>query len=212
MAIVVPLLLWIGLLLQALWLAPPTRPDLWDWIWRISVGDWFGEDPSVIALFNMMGLWPTLFLVRLRRELLAGPVPALPFVVVSFFLGGFALLPYLIVRPLLKDRRQGEVGERFGDLLAAPVASGVLLVAAGGLGAWAFVRGDVTVLLSMIRTDGFVSTMSLDFVCLWLAYGLLALEKTDRPWAVTALPLIGACIWGAVDALAEEADASVDAA
>ena len=53
-------------------------------------------NPVFFSLFNMMGVYPAVYaalLVPGGRS--AGGLPAWPFITGSFFLGAFALLPYM---------------------------------------------------------------------------------------------------------------------
>lgn len=90
--------LWLGFVLYAFILAPPDRPDTADLILRLSTGAWDGINPAVVALFNAMGLWPMVYAAVALGESHGQPRRAWPFVVGSFAVGAFALLPYLALR------------------------------------------------------------------------------------------------------------------
>lgn len=62
-------------------------------------------NPIFYSLFNLMGVYPAIYaalLVPGGRS--ANGVPAYPFVIGSFFLGAFALLPYMALVRLLTVR------------------------------------------------------------------------------------------------------------
>ena len=47
--------LWLGFIVYAFFLAPPTQPDTFELIQKISLGEWQGINPLIISLFNLMG-------------------------------------------------------------------------------------------------------------------------------------------------------------
>ncbi len=89
------LLLFALLLGEALLFSPPQRPDQTEWVMRLLTGDWAREEPSVVALFQLMGVWPMAMLALLAPRLRRGPVALWPFVLGSMALGAFMLLPGL---------------------------------------------------------------------------------------------------------------------
>ncbi|NJL87165.1 MAG: DUF2834 domain-containing protein, partial [Leptolyngbyaceae cyanobacterium SM1_1_3] len=92
------MLLWISFGLYAFLLAPPDQPDTFELIGRLSTGDWDGINPLVVALFNLMGVWPLVYGCVALIDGHEQKVPAWPFVVGSFGVGAFLLLPYLALR------------------------------------------------------------------------------------------------------------------
>ncbi len=91
-------ILWLGLVGYAFFLAPPNQPDTFDLIQRLSTGQWQGINPLVIALFNLMGIWPMIYSALLYFDGRGQKVRAWPFAAASFGVGAFALLPYLALR------------------------------------------------------------------------------------------------------------------
>lgn len=165
---------WVALLVETLFFAPPTPDDTWELVKRLFRFD--GPDPLVIAAFQMMGVWPLLYARMLLRGLKAQRVTPWPFVIASFAVGAFALLPALILRRFGASTtsdpgwlRAFTENERVGQVLA-----GVAFVLLG----WGLVAGDVDVALQLWRTHGFVHTFGLDFLTVTLAYpALLAAEN-----------------------------------
>lgn len=126
---------------------------------------------------------------------------AWPFVVASFAVGAFALLPYLIWRSphphfsgspswLLKL-----VDARWLGLL--------LGVASVGLVGFGLIAGDWTDFFEQWRSSRFIHVMSLDFCLLWLLFpALLGDDMAQRGWhnpavfwAVALVPLVGAAAY-----------------
>ena len=85
--------LWVALLLEAFLLAPAPKAGTYELIQGMLLLQ-ASIDPSIFALFQMIGILPLLAAAYLLQE---GPLAwmALFF---SFFLGAFALLPYLSFR------------------------------------------------------------------------------------------------------------------
>lgn len=178
-------LIFAVLLGEALLLSPPQRPDQSAWILRLVVGDWSGEEPSVVALFQLMGVWPMAMVGLLAGRLRRSPVPLWPFCVGSMALGGFVLLPGLLLGGEAKApaRWQGWLGGR-------GLALG-LSVAALGLVSWAVMAGSPGAFVEVWRTEQFVHVMAHDFVALWLTSVVVAHEQGERRWWWTAVPLFG---------------------
>ena len=49
------IMLWLGFIAYAFILAPPDQPETFDLIRRMSMGDWEGINPSIIAIFQCHG-------------------------------------------------------------------------------------------------------------------------------------------------------------
>ncbi|WP_017302497.1 hypothetical protein [Nodosilinea nodulosa] len=206
--------LWIGFILYAFILAPPARPDTTDLILRLSTGAWEGINPAVIALFNAMGLWPMIYAALALVDGRGQKLWASPFVLGSFAVGAFALLPYLGLRQP-SSSFSGAKG-----LLLRLVESrwlGLLLtVGAIALAAFALLKGDWADFWRQWQTSRFIHVMSLDFCALWLLFPVLLKDDMARrglgaSWvmaAVLALPLVGAGLYLALrPALVEDAAA-----
>lgn len=91
-------LLWVSFITYAFLLAPPNQPDTAELIKNLSTGKWEGINPLVIALFNIMGIWPLIYSGLVFSDGREQKVPAWPFAAAAFGVGAFALLPYLGLR------------------------------------------------------------------------------------------------------------------
>jgi hypothetical protein len=154
---------------DALGFAPPGRPDTGAWVVRLLTGQWSGEEPLVVGLFNLMGVWPLVVATwlgwaNLRRWTLG------PFVLGSLFLGAFVLLPGL----LLTGYRGALVREPWRPLRTT-VAVGLALVAAG-IAVPSVVLGDPETFVTIWRSDGFVHVMALDFLAFAVTWGVVRRE------------------------------------
>ena len=163
--------LWTALLAITLFTAPPAAPDTGELISRLASGQLEGVNLSLFALFNLMGLWPAAMAVALRFD---APWWRWLFVLVSFGLGAFALLPYFVVRPWLEPRR--EPSSFIGRLLSSRWVLRALALAALCFGAL-FLLGGRADFATLARTQQFPYVMSLDFFAFCGAAVLLVLER-----------------------------------
>lgn len=198
--------LWLGFVLYAFILAPPNRPDTADLILRLSTGDWQGINPIVIALFNAMGIWPMVYAALALVDGAGQQRRAWPFVLVSFAVGAFALLPYLALRqpnPSFSGPSLSGLKGLLLRLLESRWLGAVLAAGAIALAAFALLKGDWSDFWRQWQTGRFIHVMSLDFCALWLLFPVLLKDDMARRgltqnWitvAVLALPLVGACLY-----------------
>ncbi len=191
-------ILWLGLVGYAFFLAPPNQPDTFDLIQRLSTGQWQGINPLVIALFNLMGIWPMIYSALLYFDGRGQKVRAWPFAAASFGVGAFALLPYLALRqpnPSFAGSKNALL--KFWD---SRWTGGALAVGAVVLLVYGLSQGDWVDFAQQWRSDRFIHVMSLDFCLLCLLFPSLlkddmARRGLDSPqlfWAVSLLPLLGA--------------------
>lgn len=190
-------LLWLGFVVYAFFLAPPNQPDTFDLIQRLSTGQWAGINPLVIALFNIMGIWPFIYSGLLFFDGRGQKIPAWPFAAASFGVGAFALLPYLALR----QSNLTFIGSKNGLLKAldsrwfgAALAIGTIVLLTYGL-----LNGDWSNFVQQWQTDRFIHVMSLDFCLLCVLFPALLSDDMARRglqqswifWAVSLVPLLG---------------------
>ncbi|NJL48010.1 MAG: DUF2834 domain-containing protein [Leptolyngbyaceae cyanobacterium SM2_5_2] len=193
--------LWLGFILYAFILAPPDQPDTFELIKRLSTGAWEGINPAIIALFNAMGIWPMVYACIALVDGHGQRLRAWPFVVGSFAVGAFALLPYLALRqpnPEFAGHRTPLL-----RLVEARWVGGLLGAGAIALLSFSLLQGDWPAFWHAWQTSRFIHVMTLDFCALWLLFPVLLRDDMARraltqPWivvAVLALPLVGACLY-----------------
>lgn len=175
--------LWL-LLFAVPWLGPPTRPDLGPWVLGLLRGDWEGTEPWVVVHFQLMGIWPLLLGLQLRGWWRTRPVPAWPFSAGAFVVGAYALLPWFALRRPAPHQPRPRV-----DAVAPWLAGGAGLAAAA-LALYGVLAGSVVAWGAAFATDGFVWTMSFDFLALWATSVLLARETGGR-WTWALVPVVG---------------------
>jgi hypothetical protein len=192
---------WAGFIAYAFLLAPPDRPDTVELIRNLSIGNWDEINPIIIALFNLMGIWPIAYACMVLIDGRSQKIPAWPFALVSFGVGAFALMPYLALRqpssafPGSKNALLKVVDSRILGLLLT-LASAILVFYGLQGGDW----GDF---IAQWQNSRFIHVMSLDFCLLWLLFPALlgddmARRGIDNPvafWVISAIPLFGALIY-----------------
>ena len=201
-------LIWLGLLSYGFFLAPPDDPATVDLITKLSIGQWDGLNPLLIGLFNVMGLWPLLYGSVLLADGHGQIRKAWPFLLGSFALGAFSLLPYLALRqpcpgwdpagsttkgPSLRGVKIFE-----SKILGALVLVGVVVFLGYGL-FW----GDWANFVAQWQSSRFIHVMSLDFCCLSLLFPALLGDDLARRgvtnpiafWTIAALPLLGPALY-----------------
>lgn len=193
-------LLWLGFLSYAFIFAPPDQPDTWELIQRLSLGKWQDINPLVIALFNLMGIWPVIYSAVLLSDGTGQKIRAWPFAVASFAVGAFAVLPYLALRspnPEFSGRKTLLL-----KLLDSPVTGVILTIVVVILLAYGY-TGDVANFIQHFQSSRFIHVMSLDFCLLCLLFPTLLGDDMARRgvknqgffWLIALIPLLGPLIY-----------------
>lgn len=198
---IVFVLLWVGFILYVFLFAPPDRPDTFDLIVNLSTGNWEEINPAIVSLFNIMGILPIAYSAFILIDGRGQKIPAYPFAIASFFLGAFALIPYLALRQS-NPHFQGKK-----DVLLKILDSrglGVLLtLGATILIASAIISGDWQDFIHQWQTSRFIHVMSLDFCLLSLLFPALlgddmakrGLKNSPIFWGVSLVPLLGSLLY-----------------
>jgi len=193
-------LLWLGFISYAFVFAPPDQPDTFELIKNLSTGQWKDINPLVIGLFNIMGIWPFIYSTILFVDGKRQKFPAWPFAATSFFLGAFALLPYVALR----EPNQEFVGKKnlFIKLLDSRFTGVFLTLAAVILFVYSL-QGDWINFFQQWKTNRFIHVMSLDFCMLSLLFPVLLTDDMARRgwkdnqlfWIFALIPFFGASIY-----------------
>jgi hypothetical protein len=189
--------LWLGFVVYAFFLAPPNQPDTTSLILQLSTGQWQGINPLIIALFNLMGIWPLLYTSLMLIDGQGQKLPAWPFAMGSFAVGAFAILPYLLLRqsnPSFSGHKNWIL--RLWD---SRWTGGIALFGGAILITYGLIQGDWADFLAQWRSDRFIHVMSLDFCLLSLLFPVLlrddfarrGLKNPQLFWLVSLLPIIG---------------------
>ena len=192
-------LLWVAFVAYAFLLAPPDNPDeTWALIQNLSTGNIEGINPVIVALFNLMGIWPIIYGCLLFIDGRSQRIWAFPFAIAAFAVGAFALLPYLALR----KPRQPFVGEKNWFLAIQDSRWLALALTLGALPllGFAILQGDWAAFFQQWQTSRFIHVMTLDFCMLWLLFPVLMVDDmakrgmTSRSlwWAISFIPMVGA--------------------
>ncbi len=194
-------LIWIGLIAYAFVLAPPEQPDTFELIKRLSTGQFAGINPLIVALFNLLGVFPLIYACLLFFDGRGQSIRAWIFSLGSFGVGAFALLPYLALR----RPNPHFIGQKnwLLKLLDSRWLGGLLLLGALGLLFYGISQGDWVDYGQQFQASRFVHVMSIDFCLTSLLFpALLAddmarrgLQNRSLYWFVSLLPLIGAALY-----------------
>jgi hypothetical protein len=189
--------LWVGFGVYAFFLAPPNRSDTLDLIFNLSSGQTQGINPLIVALFNIMGVLPMAYSCLAYLDGRGQKIPAWLFASASFFVGAFALLPYLILRqssPSFSGQKNW-----FLKLLDSRFVGTLIAIGAIALLSYGITQGNWANFVQQWQTSRFIHVMSLDFCVLCLLFPILIKDDMTRRgikdsslfWVVTLLPLIG---------------------
>jgi len=193
--------LWVGFVIYAFGFAPPNQPDSIQLIQRLATAQVAGINPLVVALFNIMGVFPIIYAALLLFDGRMQGVRAYPFVLGSFAVGVFAVLPYLALR----EPNQEFAGTKswlLKGLDSRWLGAGVTIAALVLLG-YGITQGDWADFVAQWQTSRFIHVMSLDFCLLCLLFPLLlkddmARRRWEQPsvfWGVSLIPFLGAAVY-----------------
>lgn len=194
-------LLWVAFVVYAFGFAPPDQPDTLDLIKRLATAEVKGINPLIVALFNIMGVWPVIFASLLLFDGRMQKIRAYPFVLGSFAVGAFAILPYLALR----QPNQEFTGQKnwLLKLLDSRWLGGGVVIGAVALLTYGLTQGNWADFVQQWQTSRFIHVMSLDFCLLCLLFPIiLKADMARRGWqnsgifgAVSLVPFLGAAIY-----------------
>lgn len=195
------IVLWLGFVTYAFFLAPPNQPNTFELIKNLSTGRWDGINPLIISLFNIMGVFPMIYSCLLFIDGRAQKISVAPFAAASFGVGAFAILPYLFLR---------EPNTEFpGDknwlikILDSRITGVLLFIGAVILVSYGLINGDWGDFIGQWQTSRFIHVMSLDFCLLCLLFPALlgddmarrGINNTALFWITALIPLFGPLLY-----------------
>ncbi|ESQ37012.1 hypothetical protein EUTSA_v10002607mg [Eutrema salsugineum] len=219
--------LWGALLYYCFNLAPDQTPtqDLYflKKLLNLKGDDGFRMNQILVGLWYIMGLWPLVYgmlLLPTGRS----KTTAWPFVVLSFFGGVYALLPYFALwNPPSPPVSEAELSKWPLNVLESKLTAGVTLVAGLGIILYALVgnAGDWKEFCQYFRESKFIHVTSLDF-CLLSAFAPFWVynDMTTRKWfdkgrwllPVSVVPFLGPSLYLLLRPALSETTASADSA
>lgn len=189
--------------------APPDDPALTRALVRGSfTGDFGGVDPAIAAVFSTLGVVPVLASTFVLRDGAGRVVPAWPFALGMFLVGGFALLPWLAVRNVGGPRALPRLPGPVRRLVAHRLIGVGIVLALVGLSGWALARGSSAAYVRAFHGTSLVHVMSIDLVvCMALLFVLVEearrhdeVVRAELPSAraLRFVPLLGTALWNAL--------------
>ena len=194
-------LVWTIFVVYAFLFAPPNRAETLDLIIDLSTGNIRGINPSIVSLFNLMGVLPAVYACLLLVDGRGQKLPAWMFVAGSFATGAFALLPYLALR----QKNTTWTGEKnlLIDILESPFTAIILTIVTLGLLFFGISQGDWSDFVQQWHSSRFINVMSIDFCLLCLLPPAiirddLAKRGIDNPAmfaTISFVPLLGVLVY-----------------
>jgi len=181
--------IWILFLLYSFFLAPGTsiREDRY-FSELISMQS---DESSLMMMFSLLGIWPIVFGALLLRQD-TNVIPAWPFVLGSFALGAFALLPYFFLKKEQTINRNRTLSwlQRFLKSRLFYIVITILTVAIVFEGVW---NGNFRLYLEAFMSSHFVHVMTIDFIVLtFLSVWAIFEETNSIPRSLLGLiPIFG---------------------
>lgn len=185
------------IMVYATFYAPGSNTENFALIQRMYSSEFRSVNPLTFSVFNLLGVWPMVYAVLVLEEAESQTFPVWPFILLSFFMGGFIYLVYFglrkpshVLRPQTKLQKRVET--RKNMILLSLV--GLLLVLYG------LVYGDWTGYIASFQTNGLVHIMSLDFILISLLFPMLVKDDMIRrdnynllDWAIYSfIPVLSA--------------------
>jgi len=191
-------IIWLAFGAYAFLLAPPDQPETVLLIQNLISGNLEGINPAIIALFNLMGVLPAIYACMLFSDGRGQKLPAWLFVMLSFGIGAFGLLPYFALRkpnPDFTGKKNLVI-----NLFDSRWTGVVLAIASVYLVGYAIKEGNWADFITQFQTNRFINVMSLDFCLLCLLFPWLltddmhrrGMEDSGMYLLVSTVPLFGA--------------------
>ncbi|MCC0177954.1 DUF2834 domain-containing protein [Waterburya agarophytonicola K14] len=176
-----------------------------DLIINMSIVEWDGINPIIIAIFFIMGIFPLVYGAFILFDSQDKQVSPYPFFLTSFGLGAFALLPYFALRQpntSFTTNKSWLLKALDSRLMAISASISIVVFIV-----WGTINGDWSDFINQWHSSQFVNVMSIDFCTLSLLLPA-AILKDDMArrgikdsqlfWLAALLPLFGSLIYWCV--------------
>lgn len=183
------LVVWLAFIVYALFFAPGAGGGEDPWLGPLLTLQ--ANEPSLLAMFSLLGLFPLAFACMLLRHD-DRKIPAWPFVLLSFALGAFALLPYYA---LTSQTHAGSHALRHSEKLRktteSPITHGILFTLTLLVMGWGLLMGNFDVYREAFGTSMLVNVMTIDFALLTLLSVYAIYTGSRRRSLPQAMALLG---------------------
>ncbi|RAL42797.1 unnamed protein product [Cuscuta campestris] len=204
---------WAGLMYYVFFLSPNQTPstDLYflKKLLNLKGNDGFRMNEVLVSLWYLMGVWPLVYSMLLlpTARTQRNRIPVWPFLILSFFGGVYALLPFFILwKPPPPPVEETELRRWPLNFLESKLTAGALLASGLGLIVFAGIsNGDVwKEFYQYIRQSRFIHVMSIDFILLsafapfWVFNDMTTRKWYDKgSWLLplSAIPLLGPALY-----------------
>jgi hypothetical protein len=194
-------LIWLTFIIYSFIFAPPDKPETLELITNMSLGNWAGINPLILAEFNLMGIWPIIYGCLLFIDGRGQKIRAFPFAFASFFIGAFALLPYLAFRqpnPKFTGEKNWFLKIQDSKILGIFVTITVMILLGFGIS-----QGNWSDFIYQWQNSRFINVMTTDFCLLALLFPTILKDDMKRRnfdrnliyWLVSLIPLLGSSLY-----------------
>lgn len=172
-----------------------------DLITKLTLREWAGINPLIIAIFYIMGVFPLLYAAFLLFDNSdEQKISPYPFAIAAMGFGAFALLPYFVLRqPNSAWNGQKNLWLKILDSRLMAIMASVTIIV---LLIWGVTQGNWSDFMTQWQTTQFINIMSLDFCVLCFLFLAILPDDLERRnvkpgllKTVAFIPLIGALIY-----------------
>lgn len=194
-------LIWLAFVIYAFMFSPPDQPETFELIKNMSLGKGEGINPLILAEFNLMGIWPIIYGCLLFIDGNGQKIPAFPFAIASFFVGAFAVIPYLALRqqnPQFTGPKTWFLKVQDSKILGILLTIAVIIFLS-----FAILKGNRPDFIAQWQNSRFINVMTLDFCLLSVLFPTILKDDMKRRnfdnniiyWLVSFIPLLGPAIY-----------------
>ncbi|ARI75987.1 hypothetical protein [Halobacillus mangrovi] len=156
-------------------------------------------DRLLLAVFSLLGIYPVAFAILILKHD-ESLLPAWPFVLGSFMLGAFSLIPYFFLSSTQKER-SNRTPKWLLRFFQSTILHLVLLLGSFSLIVHGIVNGNYSTYTEAFTTSQFVHVMTIDFIVL-TALSLFVIgwdqwkNSNKRSWSwMGIVPVIGLIVY-----------------
>lgn len=157
--------------------APSDTSNSFTLIQRMYSPEFRSVNPLIFSVFNLLGVWPMAFTVLVLEESKLQDFPVWPFILLSFFTGGFVYLIYFSLRKSVDERLSSTSLQK---RIEKPRNMYLLILVTILLLLYGFVFGDLGGYIQSFTKNSLVHVMTIDFLLLSLLFPVLMVDDMIR--------------------------------